>query len=402
MIKKLMVIHYGGGIGGAPISMLQIATCLDKKRYDPLIIFTEPGPMVDLSLKAGLTTKVIPLKSAFFYSDHVKIRFRMLYKLIVNYRSTIISIINMIKKEKPDLVYLNTSVLIPVAIGVKKAKIPLLWHVREVPGSNRIIRNWQVGMIKKLANRIIVNSDYVKGFYGELPEVHTIHNAVDLERFDIDARKARQDLRLKFDILPESLVICMIGGIQEVKGHFLLVESAKKIVKSYPEVRFFIIAGGVDEKYRNSWKGKVKSILGLPFDDLEKMKLYVSKARLEKNFIYTGFRQDIPELLSASDIVVFLSQKAEGFGRPLIEGMAARRPVVATDIGPTREILGEECGILIPIGDISRTADAIIKIIDNPKICKEAGKNGRRRVEEMFDLKQHVLVIQNCIEKTIN
>ena len=48
------------------------------------------------------------------------------------------------------------------------------------------------------------------------------------------------------------------------------------------------------------------------------------------------------------------------------------------------------------------TADAVIRLIHNTKICKEMGKNGRQRVEKHFDLKRHVLKIQNCIDKTIN
>lgn len=402
MKKKIIFIHYGGAIGGAPLSMMQVVSSLDKNKYDPLIVFTEPGPVVDLSREEGFKTKVVSLKSGFFYSDHVKIRKRMLYKFIINYKTTVDGIINLIKEEMPALVYLNTSVLIPVAIGVRKIGIPLLWHIREVPGPNAFIRKWQISMIKKLADQIIVNSDYVRSYYGELSEVQTIHNAVDLERFDIDVRKAHQDIRTEFGILPGSPVICMLGSVQKEKGHYLLIQAARKIINDKPEARFLIIAGGVDEKYRNSWKGKIKRILGLPLDNLDRMSRIINQAGLGKNFIYTGYRQDIPELLAASDVVVFLSLKAEGFGRPLIEGMAAEKPVVATDIGPTREILGEDCGILVPVNDIGRTADAVIRLIDDPIICKKMGKNGRRRVEKQFDLKQRVLEIQNCVEQTIN
>ena len=402
MKNKLLFIHYGGGIGGAPISMLQLVSLLDKKKYEPIIVFTSPGPIVDLAISKGFKNKVVPLKSAFFYSDHVRIRFRMLYKLIINYKSTIMNMINLIKKEKPDIVYLNTSVMIPVAIGVKKEKIPLLWHIRETPGPNKFIRKWQIGLIKKMADTAIVTSDYVASIYGESKGFHTIHNAVDLERFDIDTNKARKEIRAEFEIPLGSSVICMIGSVQEQKGHYSLVKVAKKIVKQKPDTRFLIIAGGVNKKYQIGWKGRVKTILGLSFDNLEKMKRYVNASKLENNFIYTGFRKDIPELLAACDIIMFLSQKAEGFGRPLIEGMAMGKPLVATDIGPTQEILGEESGILVPIGDVNKTADAVLRLIDNPKICKEMGNNGRQRVEEHFDLKRHVLKIQNCIDKTIN
>ena len=197
-------------------------------------------------------------------------------------------------------------------------------------------------------------------------------------------------------------MICMIGGVQEVKGHFILIEAAKKIIQTRPETRFLIVAGGVDEEYRNSWKGKIKNFLGMPFDNLERMKRSISEAKLNECFIFTGYRQDIPELLSASDIITFLSQKAEGFGRPIIEGMAMKKPVIATDIGPTQEILGEESGILVPVGDINRTADAVIRLIDNPILCESIGKKGRRRVEKKFDLRQRILEIQSCIDQTIN
>ena len=140
----------------------------------------------------------------------------------------------------------------------------------------------------------------------------------------------------------------------------------------------------------------------MPFGNLEKMKRSLSEAKLDEYFIFTGYRQDIPELLSASDIVAFLSQKSEGFGRPIIEGMAMKKPVIATDIGPTQEIMDEECGILVPVDDTNSIVEAVIRLIDNPMLCESIGEKGRRQVEKKFDLRQHVLDIQSCIDQTIN
>ena len=384
------------------MSMLQTAKNLDKNKYNPLIIFTKSGPMVDLSLNAGLKTKVVPLKSIFFYGEHVKISIRMLIKYLINYHSTLNNTIKLIKEEKPDLVYLNTIVLIPVAIGVKNTKIPLLWHIREVPGPINLIRNWQLKKIKKMADKIIVTSNYVKSFFGDTYKIKTIHNAVDLNRFDIDPIKSRFNIRKEFGIREDSKVICMIGSIQKEKGHYILVESAKEIIKAYNNIKFLIVAGGVSEKYAHSWKGKIKKALGIPFGNLERMTNQILKNNLEKYFIFTGYRDDIPEILSASDIVVFLSQKAEGFGRPIIEGMASGKPIVVTDIGPSRELLGKGCGILVKVNDIESIKNSIIKLIDNPKLCMKMGMQGRHRVEKKFDLQRHVKSVEKCIDETLN
>ena len=137
-MKKILFIHYGGGIGGAPVSMINMIASLDKSLYQPLAIFTEPGPILDFAKKLNVPTKVTPLKSAFFYSEHVKISFRMLFRYLAYYFSSIKKMKDLIKDEKPDIIYLNTSVLVTAAVGANFYNIPLVWHIREVPGINKI------------------------------------------------------------------------------------------------------------------------------------------------------------------------------------------------------------------------------------------------------------------------
>jgi len=376
-------------------------SALDRHYFEPLVVFTEKGPILDFARKLNIPVKVIPMHSVFFYSAYVPLRLRTLWSFVRYYRQTIKEAKKLIEFIKPDIVHLNTSVLIPVAIGVKKFGIPIIWHIREAPGPNKIIQKWQISMIKKLADGIIVNSNYVKGFYSGGPAIQTIHNAVDLELFNIDVVKAFKNIRSEFRITKNATVICMIGAVQKVKGHFLLVEAAKKIVQHRPNSIFMVIAGGVDEKYINSWKGKIKRFFGLSLDNLQKMERLISKLNLEKNFIITGYRRDIPELLAASDITVFLSQKAEGFGRPLIEGMAMSKPIVATNIGPAKEILGEGTGILVPVGDINNTAKAIITLIDSQVDRIKMGKKGFTRVQKKFALKKHVSDLKHFIDTVL-
>ena len=401
MSYKVLFVHHGGNIGGAPVSMLQLAAALDRRRFVPEVIFTQTGPILEFARALGVSARVVNLRGAFFYSAHVPVRLRMLVPFFLHFWPTVRAARRLVLQECPDLVHLNTSVLIPVAIGVKQAGVPLVWHVREVPGPNLWLRRWQTNIIAQLADSIIANSTYVQQAFPSSIQVHVIHNALDLSRFQINEEAARARIRHELSLPTTAPIVLMIGSVQAVKGHYLLVQAALSIVLKHPDVRFVIVAGGVDSAYARSWRGRVKLLLGLPLDNVAQMQQQIQEAGLSGHFVFTGYRHDIPELLAASDVVAFLPQAAEGFGRPLIEAMAAGRPVVATDIGPTREILGEGTGLLVPPGDADAVAQAISSLLADPLRRQSMGAAGRQRVQEHFSMDQHVARITRLYEHVL-
>lgn len=397
MKKKVLFIHYGGGIGGAPVSMIQLMLNLDKSKYDTIAVFSEPGPIVDYSKEKGIKTIILDLKSAFFYGAHVKIRFKIVFNFFVYYIKTINIFKDFLSKEKPDLVYLNTSVLLPIGMITYKLGYPIIWHVREVPGPNNILRNYQIKKIKKIASHIIVNSNFVKKYYEPCSKLVTVYNGLDLDRHNIDVKKAFTKIRSELKINKNTQVICMVGSVQEEKGHFLLIDIAKKIINLHKNFLFLIIAGGVDQAYRLSWKGKIKKLINYPLDNRDRMIRLILSNSLEKNFIFTGYRFDIPQILAASNMVVFLSQKPEGFGRPIIEAMASGKPVIATDIGPSKELIGKKSGILIKKNNTQEIANSIISLIENNSESLRMEAEGKKRAEKLFNQRISIKKIENII-----
>jgi glycosyltransferase involved in cell wall biosynthesis len=401
MPYKVLFIHHGGGIGGAPVSMLQLAASLDPGRFTSQVIFTRPGSILEFAKELGVPARSVNLRSAFFYSAHVPIRLRMLVPFLLHFWRTVRAAQTLVRREQPDLVHLNTSVLIPVAIGVRRAGVPLVWHVREVPGLNPWLRRWQTRLRSQLADGVIANSDYVRKACPVLDRIHVVHNALDLSRFQIDEGAARSRIRAELGLSEASPVVLMIGSVQAIKGHYLMVDAALDIVSDYPDIRFVIVAGGAGPAYTRSWRGRLKSILGLPLDNMARMQHQIQKVGLSEHFVFTGYRSDIPELLAVSDIVAFLPQVAEGFGRPLIEAMAAGRPVVATDIGPSREILGEGTGILVPPGDAAAVTQAIVSLFSQPSERERMGAAGRQRARQHFSMEQHVSKVIDVYEQVL-
>lgn len=151
-----------------------------------------------------------------------------------------------------------------------------------------------------------------------------IHHAVDSEDVDPTARRERPPALPPRDGGP---VILIVGRLQAVKGHRIFLESARKVLAGRPDARFWIAGDG--------------ELRG----DLEET---AARLGIAPAVSFLGYRDDVPRLIAASDIVVSASFY-EAFPRNLVEALALAKPVVATATGGTPElIVDEETGILAP------------------------------------------------------
>ena len=152
-----------------------------------------------------------------------------------------------------------------------------------------------------------------------------------------------------------------------------------------------LVTGGVEPAYAHSARGRVKHGLGLPMDNLDALLRDARKLGLTERLHVTGFRRDVARVLSMADVLVFPSLRPEGFGRPIIEAMALARPVVATDIGPSSELLGKDgdAGRLVP-PDPGSLAVVLGDLLRSPEQRARMGQAGRKRVEAHFTLDRQV------------
>jgi len=301
-----------------------------------------------------------------------------------------------LRERRPDVLHLNTSVLLAWGAAARREGVPVLWMVREVLGPNPTIRGWHARFLLSRSAQVVAISAAVRECFPPEANVAVVHNAVDLTELDPALLGQREAMRAELGLRPDDPVVMAIGSVQREKGHWLLLDAFRRLRRQHPSARLVLVCGGADAGYRTSWKGRVKTTLGWPMDNLDALLRDATAEGLgepSSPIVVTGFRRDVARVLTAADVVAFPSLAPEGFGRPIIEAMAMRRPVVATNIGPSAELLGPDAGRLVP-PEPEPLAEALGEVLNSSSLRERMGAAGRRRVEQRFALDQQIATME--------
>lgn len=190
----------------------------------------------------------------------------------------------------------------------------------------------------------------------------------------------RTAYRQQFGISATTPVLGIVANLCKMKGHTTLLDALPLIQKKFHDIRCFFV--------------------GNDFLD-GAIHRYVQEKHCEETVVFTGFRQDIPELLSLFDIVL-LPSLWEGSPVALLEAMAMKKPIVATEVGGIPElVIPQKTGILIPPQNPCALADAVIFLLENPAIASRMGEAGYERVLQEFSLDVLVARTEALYERLI-
>jgi len=198
-------------------------------------------------------------------------------------------------------------------------------------------------------------------------KIITVHHGIDTVQFS-PGKGNRSALRKQLGITESSIVVGFVGRFSPGKGHEEFLQAASNLSARFSNLHFVIVgeASRGEEAYEAAIKAMSVS-LGLA--------LAVT---------FTGFRNDIPQIMSVFDIFSFPSH-AEAFGAVLIEAMAMTLPVVASKSDGVLDIVVEgETGLLVPPKNSNALAEGLAHLIENPDVREKMGLAGRTRVEKMF------------------
>jgi len=366
--EKSSILHIansGDITGGGQISLLNFLKNMDRNKFMPLVVCPSQGTMVNMLRNIGVEVDIIKIKSL------KKLHF-------ISFISSMIKLFKLIKREKIDLIHSNagaTRITTYSSLVARMMRLPFIWHVRVIDSAGLIDR-----LLVPLTTKVIVISNAVRTRFHwlkrKLDKVITVYNGVDLEEFNLGAKENK--IWKEFALDSGIPLVGIVGRLDTWKGHEYFLEAAAQVMKEIPETKFLIVGEDIDQNKKQEIK----------------LRNLAEKLRLTDNIIFTGPRNDIPEIMLSLDIFVLSSLK-EHFGRVIIEAMACGKPVIATNAGGVPEIVKDGyTGILVPPRDSDALARAIIDLSKDKKKVELMGGRGRKRAEELFSIEANVKKIE--------
>tara|TARA_B100000029_G_scaffold234483_1_gene231715 strand:- start:161 stop:919 length:759 start_codon:yes stop_codon:yes gene_type:complete len=221
-----------------------------------------------------------------------------------------------------------------------------------------------------------INENYEK-FLNSRNKLMVIFRGINLEYFDegniTDNKKKKLISDWKLDL--EKKTILLPGRLTSWKGQDILIEALNILIEDYNKTNFQAVILGSDQG-RKVYSKKLSSL--------------VERYQLNQKVRFITHAKDMPVAYSVADIVVSSSIEPEAFGRVAVEAQAMKKPIVASDIGGSKEtVLHEKSGILYKAGDARELAKVLNKLIE---LDKEAlysiGNEGRKNVTKKFNVEQ--------------
>jgi glycosyltransferase involved in cell wall biosynthesis len=211
--------------------------------------------------------------------------------------------------------------------------------------------------------------------------VLTIHDAVDLSVFDPE-RVDRDATRRSFGVADETPIIGFVGRFSPGKGHEEILEAARILKERGWAFRLVIVGepSHGEEKYAAEVHEKAGAL------------------GINDRVVFAGYRPDMPAVMAAFDMFAFPSH-AEAFGVVLIEAMAMKRAVVATNCDGVVDIVVDRMtGLMIPPKLAVPLADALGRFLRDPDLRTRMGEAGRERVEGLFDQRKQIDLLETIYQ----
>ena len=349
---KVLFVDHAEQLGGAEYSLLGLTGCFDRARVEPFLCCPE-GDLFQAAVGQNLEVYDV---------SYPRLRFNPGFLLDLIEVSTKIN--KLIRQKNIDLIHSNTVRSgLYAAFAARRSGIPLVWHVRDL-----IPQKWYLKLMCLFSSKVITVSEFVASTLSCKRKIVVIPNGVDPERFSICDQPLRKELGLKSSVP----LIGWVGRLRKWKRVHLFLEAASLVLKQHPNVYFVVIGG---------------QIFGNQTEYPEQMRALASQLKIDRNVFFVGHRQDIPEILGSLDILVHTAQQ-EPFGRIMIEGMAARVPVVAFEDGASAETVEHgKTGYLVPNGSTSLLAQRLSELVESPQVIEKMGEDARNRVLNNFDIR---------------
>ncbi len=337
------------GWGGMEIHLLNLGVQLQKRGHRVIVAAKPDGWVMGRATTLGLETFAADVRRQQDWSDYSR------------YRA-------FLQRESVDVIHAHTNwdAIVP-AVAARMAGVPvamLSWHL-PFP-----FRNYRGGrFLLGLYYRMITVSKFVRDMHVShgvpADKIEVIHHGTDVAQFQA-VTEDRKSIRESWNLTPDQIAVGIAGRVSPEKGHRDLFQALRLITESHPSVRLVVIGDGPDEPL---------------------LRELAAEWNLADRIIFTGFRSDVNNAISALDIMTVPSTWDEPCSAVIQQAMALSRPVIGTRTGGTPEMIVDGgTGLLVPASDPQALGAAIATLASDAALRQRLGEAGVVRASEHFTL----------------
>lgn len=365
MKMKILYIIPNLEIAGTEKHLINLISNLDSNRFEVCVCcIVKLGKLGDFFKKSGRNITCLNRRN--IYDPRI-----------------LLDIYRLIKRYKFDIVH--TYLFSFHYLGIIPARlcgVPIIISSRrELATWKRWYHRFLENLGNKFTDKVIACSEAAREFSLQTEnlsqdKIITIYNGINLKEFY--PRPRNTQILNEFGFNETDNIIGMVTKFVEVKGHKTALEAIAKVTNVYSQIKCLLVGDG---HLRKETEKRMKDL------------------KLDKNVRFVGLRDDVTQILSIIDIFISTSL-SESLPNTILEAMACGLPVVATNVGGIPEIvINAETGILVPSRDPSALAKAINILLENEQLREKMGQQGRKIVEEKFNLERMIKDYENLYEK---
>jgi glycosyltransferase involved in cell wall biosynthesis len=390
---RVLLIDSGGGYGGPGAFLCYLLKSLSRDRFaaSAVFYFGHTAPEIDELRRLGIpvvflsknrrisnfiVSRVLQRKSRWKLLNLVKAVIRHFLLLTLVDAWQLAQLLILLKNQQIDLIVLNNDVHYHrvAAMAAKLTGVPCICRkaggVGKAPRIKKVLTPWVdlfIAISEATARDQLEKNPASK-------RVVTVYEGIDLDRFHPES--SYSPVRAELGIPPENKIVGYISRVVEGKGHPEFIEAAAIIRERYKNVSFLIVGD---------------NMAGAPGDYQTELQRKVERLGLSDCVILAGWRTDVPEILSTLDVFVHCPTTwIEGLGLAHLEAMAAGKPTVVSENGGlTDAAVDSVTGFIVPPGNVQQLSASILRLLENPEVALQYGRNARRRAEERFDARKN-------------
>ncbi len=380
--KKILVLHSSSDLYGASNSLLRSLMAIKKLGMEPTLLLSETGPLCEKVKALDIPVQILRLgvirRKYFNFLGLINRKYYI--------TKAIFKIKNLIQEEGFELVLTNTTVIFSGAIAAKLSGIKHVWHVRETIVGPRFFKSFITFLLNTTGDANFFVSKASRDNY--LPQLkidkcHVIYNGIDYGMFVDNPYNLKEEIGVSQD----KVLITMVARINLLKGQKYFLEIAKILLRKNNHLHF-VLAGDTFPGYEHLH---------------EELKSFIKENGLADFVTDLGFRSDVYNLMGGTDIFVLPSTQPDSLPTTVLEAMAAGKPVIATGLGGSVEmVIDGKSGLIIPHEDSRQSADQIQILIDDQQKRMEMGRKGQERLKEFFSIDAYLKNFGKAIYEVIN